>query len=78
MTRYKFFTLFSTFPEIDASEETSEDRLNKLLDEGWRPVRETELDGASFPGSNANVPGSRTTGIGHVFAALVLLEKDEE
>ena len=78
MTKYRFFTLLSCFPEKGAVEETSEDRLNKLLDAGWKPVRETPLEPAAFPGSQTNVPGSQTTGIGYVFGTLILLERDEE
>ena len=78
MKRYKYFALLKCFPEAGAAGETSENELNKLLEEGWKPVRETALEGASFPGSQTTVPGSQTTGIGYVFASLILLERDDE
>ena len=78
MTKYRFFTLLKCFPEVGVPGETSEDRLNQLLEEGWKPVRETPLESAEFPGSQTNLPGSQTTGIAHVFAVLILLERDEE
>ena len=78
MNRYRYFTLLKCFPDAGAAGETSEIELNELLAEGWKPVRETALEGAPFPGSQTTVPGSQTTGIGYVFASLILLERDEE
>ena len=78
MAKYKYFTLLKCFPDTGAAGESSEDALNKLLDEGWVPIRETEMEGAPFPGSEKPLSGSRTTGIGYVFASLVLLQKEED
>ena len=78
MAKYRFFTLMTCFPETGAAGETNEAELNKLLEDGWVPIRETALEGAPFPGSQGTVAGSLTTGIGYVFASLILLERNEE
>jgi len=78
MTKYRYFILLKCFPETGAVTESSESELNKLLDEGWVPTRETEMEGAPFPGSQTTVPGTQTIGIGYVFASLILLQRDEK
>ncbi len=69
MKQYMYHQLITALPE-HGIQAFGDGRLRELLNEGWKPVRETPMGGGM-------VPGSDTQGVGFAFAVLILLEKED-
>ena len=66
MKYYKYYILTFSWPSM---EDSGSFGLNKLLKEGWNPVRETPMGGCPVGGKDSD-------GMAFVFASLILLEKE--
>ncbi len=71
MKSYKYFVFMYAAVQEGPRYETSSIRdLERLLTQGWKPVRETPMGGGPLTSGNLD-------GFAYAFASLILLEKDE-
>lgn len=69
MKEYRYEVVVTGWLGSDDPMGKSVSQINKLLQEGWEPVRESPMGSVSFPPSNQD-------GMAYKFASLVVLERD--
>lgn len=67
--RYQYYRLITAIPN-HGIQGWGESKLDELLAQGWKPVRETPMGGGP-------VAGNEVDGFGFAFGSLILLEKDD-